>query len=204
MVSLPAGVFNPYAGVKTSILILDKSLAKQSKTIAFFKIENDGFGLGAQRRPIERNDLPQVKAELDDFMNALRNQRGTGELRPICGLTVAKEKIAANGDYNLSGERYKEGASTASLKWPLIPIGDLCIIERGASPRPIHDFMTDAADGENWIKIGDAEVGGKYITKTKQKGGLKSQAQHFWRKRKPLLRRLPQVFSNPAFCAVVH
>ena len=50
VVSLPAGVFNPYSGVKTSILILDKSLARQSDTIGFFKIENDGFGLGAQRR----------------------------------------------------------------------------------------------------------------------------------------------------------
>ena len=39
VISLPAGVFNPYAGVKTSILILDKALAKQSDTIAFLKIE---------------------------------------------------------------------------------------------------------------------------------------------------------------------
>jgi type I restriction enzyme M protein len=48
VVSLPAGVFNPYSGVKTSILILDKSLAKKTDTVAFFKVENDGFGLGAQ------------------------------------------------------------------------------------------------------------------------------------------------------------
>jgi type I restriction enzyme M protein len=60
VVSLPAGCFNPYSGVKTSILILDKSLARQSNTIAFFKVENDGFGLGAQRRAIEKNDLPQA------------------------------------------------------------------------------------------------------------------------------------------------
>ena len=52
VVSLPAGVFNPYAGVKTSILILDKALAKKSDTIAFLKIENDGYGLGAQRRAV--------------------------------------------------------------------------------------------------------------------------------------------------------
>jgi type I restriction-modification system DNA methylase subunit len=44
VVSLPAGCFQPYAGVKTSILILDKSIARQSDTIAFFKVENDGFG----------------------------------------------------------------------------------------------------------------------------------------------------------------
>ena len=82
---------------------------------------------------------------------------------------MPKAKIAANGDYNLSGERYREGASNAGLKWPLVPIGELCVVERGASPRPIHDFMTDAPDGVNWIKIGDAEVGAKYITSTKER-----------------------------------
>ena len=58
VVSLPAGCFNPYSGVKTSILILDKSLARQSDTIAFFKVENDGFGLGAQRRAIREERPP--------------------------------------------------------------------------------------------------------------------------------------------------
>ena len=50
VVSLPAGVFNPYSGVKTSILLLDKNLAKKTDKILFVKINNDGFGLGAQRR----------------------------------------------------------------------------------------------------------------------------------------------------------
>ena len=79
VVSLPAGCFNPYSGVKTSILILDKSLARQSDTIAFFKVENDGFGLGAQRRAIEKNDLPQVKAEIDAYLHALRSRQPTAE-----------------------------------------------------------------------------------------------------------------------------
>ncbi len=56
VVSLPAGVFNPYAGVKTSILFLDKILAKKTDQVLFVKVENDGFDLGAQRRPIDRND----------------------------------------------------------------------------------------------------------------------------------------------------
>ena len=47
VVSLPAGVFQPYSGVKTSILILDKVLAKKTDRVAFFKVENDGFDLGA-------------------------------------------------------------------------------------------------------------------------------------------------------------
>jgi len=83
VVSLPAGCFNPYSGVKTSILILDKSLAKQSDSIAFFKVENDGFGLGAQRRAIGKNDLPQVKAELDEYLQALRNGHGNKALDEI-------------------------------------------------------------------------------------------------------------------------
>jgi len=114
VVSLPAGCFNPYSGVKTSILILDKSLARQSDTIAFFKVENDGFGLGAQRRAFDKNDLPQVQAELAAYLQALRGHKPTNELQPTCGLIVPKEKIAANGDYNLSGERYREGAAQST------------------------------------------------------------------------------------------
>ena len=169
VVSLPAGCFNPYSGVKTSILILDKSLAQQSDAIAFFKVVNDGFGLGAQRRVLLKNDLPQVQAELSAYLRSLRSYQSTGEYELTCGLRVSKERIATNGDFNLSGERYREGRTTVGLRWPLVPIGDVCIIERGASPRPIHDFITDAPDGVNWIKIGDAEVGAKYITTTKER-----------------------------------
>ena len=132
VVSLPAGCFNPYAGVKTSILILDKSLARQSNTIAFFKVANDGFGLGAQRRAIEKNDLPQVQTELAAYFHALRTKAPTDELAISTGLIVSKEKIAANGDYNLSSERYRESvAVTASF--PLVPLGDICEITKGTS-----------------------------------------------------------------------
>jgi len=62
VVSLPAGVFNPYSGVKTSILLLDKKLAKHTNKILFVKVENDGFDLGAQRREIDKNDLPNATA----------------------------------------------------------------------------------------------------------------------------------------------
>ena len=126
VVSLPAGCFNPYSGVKTSILILDKSLAKHSDTIAFFKVENDGFGLGAQRRAIEKNDLPQVQAELAAYLNALRSNTSTESILSLSSTAqiVPKEKIAANGDYNLSSERYREGAAAFS-SWPFVPVGDV-------------------------------------------------------------------------------
>src|SRR3989441_4379406 len=98
VVSLPAGVFNPYSGVKTSILILDKSLAKKTNTIAFFKIENDGFGLGAQRREIAKNDLPQAHAEIGEYLRRLRAGEFVVDFQLTLGLIVEKEKVAANGD----------------------------------------------------------------------------------------------------------
>ena len=70
VVSLPAGVFQPYSGVKTSILILDKALAKRTDRIAFFKVENDGFDLGAQRRPIDKNDLPEIAEGVREYLDA--------------------------------------------------------------------------------------------------------------------------------------
>ncbi len=144
VVSLPAGCFNPYSGVKTSILILDKSLARKSDTIAFFKVENDGFGLGAQRRAFDKNDLPRVKAELAEYLHRLRTgvsplpqagegpgERETG-FQPTCGLIVPKEKIAANGDYNLSGERYREAVAKTHT-FPLARIGDVCKVNPSKS-----------------------------------------------------------------------
>jgi len=96
------------------LLILDKSLARQAQTIAFFKIDNDGFGLGAQRREIEKNDLPQARAEIAEYLRRLRARESVEDFQPALGLVVPKEKIAATGDYNLSGERYREGAAQST------------------------------------------------------------------------------------------
>jgi type I restriction enzyme M protein len=123
VISLPAGCFNPYSGVKTSILILDKGLAKQARTVAFFKVENDGFGLGAQRRAIEKNDLPQVQTALAAYLQALRTGASPETLTLITGLIVPKEKIAGNGEYNLSGERYRDGVLSVS-SWPFVSVKD--------------------------------------------------------------------------------
>lgn len=132
VVSLPAGVFNPYSGVKTSILILDKSLAKKTNTIGFFKVENDGFGLGAQRREIEKNDLPQAQAEISEYLRRLRAGKSVDDFQSALGLIVDKVRIGVNGEYNLSGERYREGTIQKHL-FPLVRIGDICTINPNKS-----------------------------------------------------------------------
>ena len=144
VVSLPAGVFNPYSGVKTSILLLDKALARRTDRLAFFKVENDGFDLGAQRRPIDEDDLPRVQEEIAAYLQGLREGVGGGESRqgPTAlvaesraeyvvegsqsegGLSVEKERLAEDGEYNLSGERYRI-VSTGSSYWPLVSVGEV-------------------------------------------------------------------------------
>ena len=136
VVSLPAGVFQPYSGVKTSFLLLDKALAKKTDCIAFFKVENDGYDLGTQRRPIEKNDLPRVQTEISEYLSGLRESKpvptngvaepkveyATGKFRPTLGLIAEKEKIAAGGEYSLSGERYRE-RETLNTVYELVPVG---------------------------------------------------------------------------------
>ena len=142
VISLPAGVFQPYSGVKTSILILDKVLAKKADRIAFFKVANDGFDLGAQRREISENDLPQVTQAVQEYlhMDAQDRQDKAKSSCPSCSsmlqnlisqgtaLIAEKKKIAANGEYNLSGERYRESGIHTTTKWPMLELRDICDI----------------------------------------------------------------------------
>ena len=130
VVSLPAGVFQPYAGVKTSILFLDKQLAKKSDDILFIKVENDGFDLGAQRRRIDKNDLPAA------YKLLCRKKHETHEkFKEIIkkypnALLVKKEKIAENGDYNLTGDRYKQTIDYSNVKWPMVKLGEILNYEQ--------------------------------------------------------------------------
>ncbi len=118
VVSLPSGVFNPYAGVKTSILLFNNDLAKTSKEILFVKIEQDGFDLGATKRPISKNDLPVALDVL--------NKWNTGKkVENKLVVYVEKSKIAENGDYNLSGDRYRISTDHTNTKWPSLKLKEL-------------------------------------------------------------------------------
>lgn len=151
VISLPAGVFNPYSGVKTSILILDKTLAKKANTIGFFKVENDGFGLGAQRREIDRNDLPFVEDEIFEYFSRVRADEPLDGFELARGLIVEKVKIAAKGDYNLSGERYREVRLRFST-YKYVPIGNICNLTNGRAFKP-EDWQKEDSGGLPIIRI---------------------------------------------------
>jgi type I restriction enzyme M protein len=130
VVSLPAGVFNPYSGVKTSILLLDRNLARRTDELLFVKVESDGFDLGAQRRPIEKNDLPEVLRILDSHKKAptfAKASAGRQEAQESkMALTVSRKRLLESGDISLSGDRYRVAAAVQS-KWPLVTLGEVAL-----------------------------------------------------------------------------
>ena len=126
VISLPSGVFQPYSGVKTSVLLLNKKLAKQSSELLFIKIENDGFDLGAQRRSSAKNDLPQA-------LEILQKWQIGEKLENKLASFVEKEKIAENGDYNLSGDRYRITTDYSKAKWLMVELGEVCEIKKGSA-----------------------------------------------------------------------
>src|SRR5690606_10305257 len=126
VVSLPAGVFNPYSGVKTSILLMDKAIAKKRDEILFIKIDNDGYNLGAQRTAVKGGQLEEAIQIAHKFV-----ETGEYEENPIAHL-VPKAEIAKNGDFNLSGERYRI-EELLNSKFDLIPLADVADISSGNS-----------------------------------------------------------------------
>ncbi len=118
VVSLPSGVFNPYSGVKTSILLFDKTLAKCKDDILFVKMNNDGFDLGAQRRKINKNDIPDIISVVEAYQNGedVRNN-------PL--VTLVSKKEIAKQENILVGERYKATAAVNS-KWDMVELGEVC------------------------------------------------------------------------------
>src|SRR3989344_2510687 len=138
VVSLPQGIFIKPGGkgnVKTGVLIFDKELVKKTKDVLFVKISNDGFDLGAQRRVIDKNDLPLALGIIKRYKFALKNGKDfkLDKNEKQIADVIAKEKIAENGDYNLTGERYRAVVELANQKWPMVELGEVCDIEKGTS-----------------------------------------------------------------------
>ena len=72
----------------------------------------------------------------------------------------------------LISQRYEfhfENTNQKATTWEQCKFGEAVIIERGGSPRPIDEYITNEPDGLNWVKIGDAPEQGNYITKTAEK-----------------------------------
>ena len=162
VISLPAGVFQPYSGVKTSILILDKALSKKNDSILFIKIENDGFDLGAQRREIDKNDLPSVLKVFNSYKESLVSGKifDKEKLSSFCQL-VKKNKILSNKDFVLSSDRYAVEKISQTV-FDVVKLGDIAEVISGQSPE--SQFYNEKGDGCPFYQ-GRTDFGNIYLEK---------------------------------------
>ena len=145
VISMPSGVFKPYAGVSTAVLIFVKTnKVGNTKKVWFYDMEADGYSLNDNRTPIEDNDIPDI---IEAFKN-LSDQ----EDKPRTGKSfmVDKEEIAEN-DYDLSINKYKE-IEYEEVEYDPPQV----IIERIESmEREIQDGLEDLKKilGDMWWKV---------------------------------------------------
>lgn len=101
VVKLPSGVFRPYAGVSTAILLFTKTNSGGTDDVWFYDVQADGFSLDDKRSPVEANDLPDALARWGQRTTERKRARTD---QSFC---VPKADIVAQG-YDLSLNRYKE------------------------------------------------------------------------------------------------
>ena len=101
VISMPSGVFKPYAGVSTGILIFTKTGNGGTDNVWFYDMTADGYSLDDKRNPIEENDIPDI---IERFSN-LENEKD--RKRTDKSFFVSKQEIVDN-DYDLSINKYKE------------------------------------------------------------------------------------------------
>lgn len=100
VVSMPSGVFKPYAGVSTAVLIFTKTNDGGTDKVWFYDMQADGFSLDDKRNPIENNDIP-------DVISRYRNRSNEQGTRTDRSFLVPVKEIRDN-KYDLSINRYKE------------------------------------------------------------------------------------------------
>lgn len=153
VISLPQGVFNPYSGVKTSILIFDMALVKKCPCVSFFKVENDGFNLGSQRKPQSGSQLPQLKEDISRWLDEARSGRGD-VLDSTLGFCVNRETLLSDKEITLNAGRYIS-RDIGKSDFPMISLGDKGIfrVEGGGTPK---SNVSEYWDGDiSWITLAD-------------------------------------------------
>ena len=101
VISMPSGVFKPYAGVSTAVLIFTKTGHGGTDKVWFYDMRADGFSLDDKRTPVAENDIPDIVARFHDLPNEESRQRTEQSF------FVPKAEIVENG-YDLSINKYKK------------------------------------------------------------------------------------------------
>ena len=110
VISMPSGVFKPYAGVSTAVLVFTKTAAGGTDKVWFYDMQADGFSLDDKRNPVEQNDIPDIVAR---FANL---EAEASRARTEQSFFVDKAEIVANS-YDLSINKYKQ-VEYAPVEYP--------------------------------------------------------------------------------------
>lgn len=103
VISMPSGVFKPYAGVSTAIMIFTKTGDGGTDKVWFYDMTADGFSLDDQRQPVKENDIPDIVKRFNNRNSKEEQERARIEK----SFFVPKKEIVEN-DYDLSINKYKE------------------------------------------------------------------------------------------------
>jgi type I restriction enzyme M protein len=150
-VSLPHGVFRPYSGVKTSILFLDKTLARKREKALFLKINADGFDLGDQRRPISENDLPEAQRLIVHWLT-------DADFAPSTNLEwklVARSDLLAQQTILLV--QPSDVTSASNSQHPMVELREVCSILNGFAFKSAEYVEND--NGLRIIRIANVQKG---------------------------------------------
>lgn len=101
IISMPSGVFKPYAGVSTAIMIFTKTGTGGTDKVWFYDMKADGYSLDDKRNPIENNDIEDIISRFNNLKNEETRERTEQSF------FVTKEEISEN-DYDLSINKYKK------------------------------------------------------------------------------------------------
>ena len=162
------GIFSAHGMVlRPNEKIVDKDFFPLFISSDYFLDAAIKISVGSLSPTINWRDLRKLKFSLPD----LNTQKKLAKVLWSINATMQNYKVLLTKTDELVKSQFIElfgDPQTNSKKLPMKPLGEVCIVERGGSPRPIANFITDSEDGINWIKIGDAD-GTRYISKTAEK-----------------------------------
>ncbi len=139
VISLPKGIFNPYSPIRTFVLLIDKQVSKKTDNIVFFKVNNDGFDLGSQRRPIELNDLPKIEYDCLNYISEIdKVQKENKDF-----ITIKRTDIE-NNNYSLIPEKYQVSEENTS-DYELVELDELIRYEQ-----PTKYIVSDVNYNDNY------------------------------------------------------
>lgn len=132
----------------------------------------DIFNLLAKESHLKRREAKSLLSSIDDYLlaeldielpeidNSLENRI----------FEVSFGQLESRQDPYFYIKEFQEIENNIEdSEWPIYHLKDIFEINRGGSPRPIHNYYTDDDDGLNWIRIGDTKSDSKYITQTSRK-----------------------------------